>query len=56
MDYNRIAELLYPDIVETPEDILNRTPARKLKEGAKVTRLAPSPTGFMHFGTLFPQN
>lgn len=54
MDYNRIAELLYPDIVETPEDILNRTPARKLKEGAKVTRLAPSPTGFMHFGTLFP--
>ena len=53
-NFEKIAELLYPNIVETPEDIENEFPKRNLPEGAKVTRLAPSPTGFMHFGTLFP--
>ncbi len=54
MNYETIAELLYPDITKTPEDVEKDFPARMLPEGAKVTRLAPSPTGFMHFGTLFP--
>ena len=54
MNYELIANLLYPNITETPEDVAARFPARNLPEGAKVTRLAPSPTGFMHFGTLFP--
>jgi len=54
MNYPLIADLLYPNITETPEDIAKQFPARNLPEGAKVTRLAPSPTGFMHFGTLFP--
>ena len=54
MDYNRLAELLFPDVTLTPEDLEKRYPERNLPEGAKVTRLAPSPTGFMHFGTLFP--
>lgn len=54
MNYETIAELLYPGIQETPEDITKKFPQRQLPEGAKVTRLAPSPTGFMHFGTLFP--
>lgn len=54
MNYELIADLLYPSITETPEDIVKQFPARNLPEGAKVTRLAPSPTGFMHFGTLFP--
>ncbi len=54
MDYNRLAELLFPDVTLTPEEIEKRYPERNLPEGAKVTRLAPSPTGFMHFGTLFP--
>ena len=54
MDYNRLAEMLFPHITETPEDIEARYPKRELPEGAKVTRFAPSPTGFVHFGGLFP--
>lgn len=54
MDNNYLAELLYPDITETPEDVEARFPRRQLPEGAKVTRFAPSPTGFVHFGGLFP--
>ena len=54
MNYENIAELLYPNITKTPSDVESEFPARNLPEGAKVTRLAPSPTGFMHFGTLFP--
>ena len=54
MDYQLLAELLYPEIKETPEEIELRYPKRELPEGAKVTRFAPSPTGFVHFGGLFP--
>ncbi len=49
-----LAELLFPDVTKTPEDIARRYPSRRLPEGAKVTRLAPSPTGYLHFGALFP--
>lgn len=54
MDYNYLAELLFPHITSLPSDIEERYPARTLPEGAKVTRFAPSPTGFVHFGGLFP--
>ncbi len=54
MDYNYLAELLYPNITTTPGDMEARYPRRELPEGAKVTRFAPSPTGFVHFGGLFP--
>ncbi len=54
MDYNRLAEMLFPHIKDTPADVEARYPARNLPEGAKVTRFAPSPTGFVHFGGLFP--
>lgn len=54
MDYNRLADLLYPDVTLTPEDLAARYPSRSLPEGAKVTRFGPSPTGFVHFGSLFP--
>lgn len=54
MDYNYLANLLFPDVTATPEDIESRYPKRNLPEGAKVTRFAPSPTGFVHFGGLFP--
>ena len=52
-DYIKLAELLFPDVKDTPEDLEVRFPQRQLKEGSKVTRLAPSPTGFLHFGSLF---
>ncbi len=51
---NALAELLFPDVTETPEECEARFPKRELPEGAKVTRFAPSPTGFLHFGGLFP--
>ena len=53
MDYNRLAELLFPQINTTPEEIEARYPKRSLPEGAKVTRMGPSPTGFMHLGNLY---
>ncbi len=49
-----LAELLYPHITTLPADMEARFPRRELPEGAKVTRFAPSPTGFVHFGGLFP--
>jgi len=54
MDYQLLADLLFPAITKTPADIEAEFPPRTLPEGAKVTRFAPSPTGFVHFGGLFP--
>ena len=54
MNYQKLADLLFPHVTETPEECEARFPARELPEGAKVTRFAPSPTGFVHFGGLFP--
>ena len=48
-----LANLIFPDITETIEDLEKRYPLRKLPEGAEVTRFAPSPTGFLHTGSLF---
>ena len=52
MDYQALAQLLFPDITETPEEVQARFPKRQLPEGAVVTRMAPSPTGFVHLGNL----
>ncbi len=49
----KLAELLFPDITLTPANMEEKFPERGLKEGVRVTRLAPSPTGFLHFGNLF---
>ena len=54
MDYARLADLLFPNVTKTPADMEALFPPRQLPEGAKVTRFAPSPTGFVHFGGLFP--
>ena len=53
MDTQKLADLLFPNVTETPEELELRYPPRDLPEGAKVTRMAPSPTGFMHLGNLF---
>ena len=52
MDYQVLAELLFPNVVETVDEIEARFPARQLPEGAIVSRMAPSPTGFVHLGNL----
>ncbi|MCI7809961.1 glutamate--tRNA ligase [bacterium] len=52
MDYQALADLLFPDVTETPEEVEARFPKRDLPEGAVVTRMAPSPTGFVHLGNL----
>lgn len=52
MDYQALADLLFPDVTETPEEVEARFPKRQLPEGAVVTRMAPSPTGFVHLGNL----
>ncbi len=53
MNYEKLAELLFPNITKTTEDYEALYPARNLKEGARVTRFAPSPTGYLHIGGLF---
>lgn len=52
MDYQALAELLFPDVTETAEEVEARFPKRNLPEGAVVSRMAPSPTGFVHLGNL----
>ena len=52
MDYQALAQLLFPNVAETCEEVEARFPARNLPEGAIVSRMAPSPTGFVHLGNL----
>ena len=52
MDTTRLAQLLFPQVTETPEQLEELYPPRSLPEGAVVTRMAPSPTGFVHLGNL----
>ena len=52
MTNKELAELMYPNVTKTIEDYEKMYPERKLGEGAIVTRFAPSPTGFVHMGSL----
>ncbi|MEG0386950.1 MAG: glutamate--tRNA ligase [Niameybacter sp.] len=53
MSLTQLADLIFPDIQKTPEDYINAYAKRNLPEGARVTRYAPSPTGFQHIGGVF---
>ena len=53
MDYQALADLLFPDVTEGRADVEARFPRRALPEGACVTRIGPSPTGFVHLGNLY---
>ncbi len=52
MDTKALAELLFPHVTKTPADMEALFPERDLPEGAIVSRMAPSPTGFVHLGNL----
>ena len=53
MDYKKLANLLYPDVDKTIEDLEKLYPERNIDKKAEVCRFAPSPTGRMHMGNLF---
>lgn len=53
MDNAKLAELLFPDVKVTPDYYENKFPHRNLPGKAQVTRMAPSPTGFIHLGNLY---
>lgn len=54
MDLKKLASRLIPDDdLPSLEECEKAYPPRVLKEGAEVTRLAPSPTGFIHLGNLY---
>lgn len=53
MDYRALAERLLPGDYPDLQYYEQLYPPRNLEKGAEVTRLAPSPTGFIHLGNLF---
>ena len=53
MDNQRLADLLFPGVDKTPDYYEEKFPYRDLPAKAHVTRMAPSPTGFIHLGNLY---
>lgn len=53
MDYNKLADLLYPNVDKNINIYFEKYQGRKLLKDAVVTRFAPSPTGYLHVGGLF---
>ena len=51
--YKDLADYIFSDVVDTIEDLEKKYPPRNLAQNAEVTRFAPSPTGFLHLGSLF---
>lgn len=53
MSLEKLANIIFPEVDKTSQYYIQKYAKRKLKEGAKVTRYAPSPTGFQHIGGVF---
>lgn len=53
IENKKLAELLFPEVEKTTEYWEEKFPYRKLGKKAEVTRMAPSPTGFIHLGNLY---
>ena len=53
MNYKELADLLYPDVTMSIDDLEKKYPKRDLPDHSEVCRFAPSPTGRMHLGNLF---
>ena len=48
-----LADLLFPEITDTVDDVFSKYPKRNLPTESMVLRFAPSPTGFMHIGNVY---
>ncbi|MEG2213449.1 MAG: glutamate--tRNA ligase family protein, partial [Clostridiales bacterium] len=53
MDYQQLAQLLFGNLAHDIDDYEQLYPPRKLAAQALVTRIGPSPTGFIHLGNLY---
>lgn len=53
MSREKLANLIFKEELKTPQYYLEKYPERNLKEGARVVRYAPSPTGFQHIGGVY---
>ena len=53
MSFQKLADLIFPNVEHTKEYYFEKYAKRELKEGAKVLRYAPSPTGFQHIGGVY---
>lgn len=49
----QLAELLFPDVKTIPSEVEAKYPKRDLKEEETVLRFAPSPTVFLHIGSVY---
>lgn len=50
---NEIISRLMPESLPSADEVFRRYPPRNLPEGAMITRIAPSPTGYVHIGAIF---